>query len=77
MPDPEEQYVELGCTVERNTDEEIRKARLCVASQATDPEDCAELLMTLGLMEPDFHWERSEVSNGLQNRRKVARHAQA
>jgi hypothetical protein len=46
-----------AATAGRNTTNlERHKAARYVASRATDPDDCRELLLTLGLLEPDFKW---------------------
>jgi hypothetical protein len=39
-----------------NTDDQRRKATLYVCTRGTSIEDRRELLLALGLLEPDFKW---------------------
>jgi hypothetical protein len=40
----------------KTTDDERRKAALYVCHRARDRSDATELLLALGLLEPDFKW---------------------
>lgn len=53
-----------------NTPEELRKAMRYIASEATDAEDCRELLLALGLIKPGFRWLTS-ARYGHGGRRKI------